>query len=807
MKNCLSKISLLILLCISSVSFSQIKTISYQFDPGANMREHVLDFERMRLWVEFEPEKGLVKGRITHFFTPIRENVDSFFLDAPGITIQSAKLNGTDIKFITGKEGVSFFPAKTLHWGEKDSLVIVYEATPRKGIYFIGWNGPKNLSRKQIWTQGQGIDNRHWFPCYDTPNDKLITEVYVKFNKEYKILSNGTKFPVKDNKDGTLTWHYKMQHPHASYLVMLGIGKYEIKESKSKSGVPLYMWYYPEWKDRVELTYKYSEKIFDFFESEIGVPYGWESYSNIPVQDFMFGAMENTTATLFGDFFLTDARSYNDRNYVAVNAHELAHQWFGDLVTARSSNSHWLQESFATHYNTIAERECFGQDHFDWVRRQACNSAIGVLDKKSISHSEASSTTIYQKGSQVLEMLKYVVGRNAYNKSIKRYLLTHKYSNVDSDDLLNAFQDELGEGLEWFWDQWVYKGGEPIYNVTAEDNLQDGNRFVAFTVTQVQPTSDIIGLFKMPIVFEVHYKDGSFDTKTEWIEKESHSVKIMNTNKKEIDYVLFDPNSKVMKTVYFTKPNDMLKAQALKSKYMIDRYDAVVAMKNLPADEKRKTLIDVYNANTFHGIKTEAASQLLGDNHPESLSLLKQALNDKDVQVRKGMVMNTKNIEPSLKNEYEDLLLDSSYQTIATVLEKLCFQFPENAGKYLDIVKDIEGTNGRNVKIKSLEIVATISNNNMAQIEPLTEYTSNSYEFITRSNAMGSLRKLNYFDEKVLANCIDASLSNNGRLSGPAVETIKYFYAQGRYKKLISETVKNRNSTAREKEILNKIIQ
>ena len=625
--------------------------IAYQFDAGAAMRDHVLDFERMRLWVEFEPEKGLVKGKITHFFTPIRQSVDSFFLDGPGIDVKEAKLNGQAINYKTNAEGISFFPTKPLKWDEKDSLSITYEAYPRKGIYFIGWNDPNNISRKQIWTQGQGIDNRHWFPCYDTPNDKLLTEVYVKFNKEYKILSNGTKFPVKDNKDGTLTWHYKMQHPHASYLVMLGIGKYDIKESKSKSGVPLYMWYYPEWKDRVELTYKYSETIFDYFENEIGVPYAWESYSNIPVQDFMFGAMENTTATLFGDFFFTDARGFNDRNYVAVNAHELAHQWFGDLITARSGNAHWLQESFATHYNTMAEKVCFGQDHFDYARRMACNAGIAVSDKKSISHSEASSTTIYQKGSQVLEMLKYVVGREAFNRSIKRYLLAHKYSNVDSDDLLNAFQDELGEGLEWFWDEWVYRGGEPVYAVNFADNLQGTNRVSEFTITQTHAVNDIIRLFKMPIVFEVHYKDGSIETKTEWIEKESHVVKLANKNNKDVDFVLFDPNSRVMKTVSFNKPFEMLKAQALKAPNMIDRYDAVAAMKNLPVEQKRNVLLEVYAKNSFHYIKTEIATQLLNDNSAEGKQLVKQALHDKDIQVRKNLCMNTKTIDVYKRQE------------------------------------------------------------------------------------------------------------------------------------------------------------
>ncbi len=796
-----------ILLLLTSETFAQ-KKISYQFDPGAAMREHNLDFESMRLWVEFEPEKGLVKGKITHFFTPIRAEVDSFYLDGPGITIKEAKLNGKDIKYKNDAGGISFFTEKKLKWGEKDSLSITYEAYPRKGLYFIGWNDPNNLSRKQIWTQGQGVDNRNWFPCYDTPNDKLLTEVYVKFNKDYKVLSNGVKLHEKDNTDGTKTWHYKMNHPHQSYLVMLGIGKYEIKESKSKSGVPMYSWYYPEWKNRVEWTYKYNEKIFDFMESEIGVPYQWETYSQIPVQDFMFGAMENTTATLFGDFFETDSRSYNDRNYVAVNAHELAHQWFGDFVSARSGNAHWLQESFATHYNTLAERECFGQDHFDWARRQASIAAINIQDKKSISHSETSSTIIYQKGSQVLEMLKYVVGREGYNKSVKRYLLAHKYSNVDSDDLLNAFQDELGYGLEWFWDEWVYKGGEPIYTISFDDFAgTDGKHVSQFVVTQTQAISDITGLFKMPINFEVHYADGTKDSKTEWIEKESHVVKILNPSNKKIDFVLFDPNSEIVKTVTFNKSIEMLKAQALRAPKMIDRYDAVFAMRKISTEQKRSVLEEVYTKNTFHALKAEAASQFLEDKSPEGINLVKKALTDADVQVRKAMLMATKNIEPSLLPEYEKLLLDSSYQTIATALEKLCSAFPENTQKYLDITKGIEGASGRNVICKWLEIAAANSNNDKKYCDQLIAYTSNSYEFLSRGNAMNALRKLNYFNEVALSSCINAALSSNGRLAGPASETIKYFYAQAQYKKLISDGIRNIRGSSQEKETLFRLLQ
>jgi len=608
----------------------------------------------------------------------------------------------------------------------------------------------------------------------------------------------------KEQKDGTILWHYKMSHPHTSYLVMLGIGKYDIKETRSASGVPLRQWYYPEWKDRYDYTYKYNEKIFNFLESEIGVPYGWESYSQIPVQDFMYGAMENTTATLFGDFFQTDARSYNDRNYVAVNAHELAHQWFGDMVSARAPNSQWLQESFATHYNITAERECFGQDHFDWARRQAYVSSINTADKKPIAHSAAPTSIIYQKGSVVLEMLKYITGREGFNRSVKRYLLAHKYENVDGGELLNAFQDELGMPLQWFWDEWVYRGGEPAYRVSYEDVTGGQNRYTQFIVTQTQPVNEVMGLFRMPIVFEVHYTDGTIDKKTEWIENETHIVKVPNSRKADISFVLFDPNSQVLKTVSFDKPFEMLRAQALHAPHMLDVYDAVCAMRGIAPDKKRDVLKQVYEASTYHAVKTEVATQLLGDKGSEDI--VRMALHDKDVQVRKGVITNTKTIEPSLLADYEPLLRDSSYITIATALEKLCAAFPVNTAKYLAATKGIEGTNGRNVLIKWLEI--SITEKPDATLEnQLVAYTSDSYEFVTRTNAMAALRRLNHFDETLLANCLKASLSANGRLAGPAAETVKYFYAQDKYKRQIADGIARSDVSGKDREVLGKLME
>ena len=794
---------LFLLFALGLQSRAQHYNVTRMYDPGNEMQDHNLDFTYMRLAVEFVPEQGLVKGNVTHFFSPVRDRVDSFFLNGPGIIVKSATLNKRKITYKITDDGIHFYPGHALRYGEKDSLNIVYEAYPRKGIYFIGWNDPENLSRKQIWTQGEGIDNRNWFPCYDWANDKLVTELLVKFPKGYKVLSNGVKVGEQELEDGTVLWHYKMSKPQASYLVMLGIGKYDIKATHSASGVPLYQWYYPEWKDRYGYTYKYNEKVFNFLESEIGVPYGWESYSQIPVQDFMYGAMENTTATLFGDFFQVDARSYNDRNYVSVNAHELAHQWFGDLVTGRAPNCMWLQESFATYYNLQAERECFGQDHFDWARRQAYQAAINTTDKKPISHSQTPSSNLYQKGSVVLEMLKSVTGHEEFKRAIKHYLLAHKYENVDGNELLDAFQDELGMPLQWFWDEWIYRGGEPDYKVSYDDITSGRNRYTQFVVSQVQPLNEVMGLFKMPFKFEVHYTDGTTDKKTEWIENETQIVKVPNKRSARISFVLFDPNSEVLKTVSFDKPFEMLKAQALHAPYMLDRYDAVCGMRNIAAEKKRALLRQVYKANSFYAIKTEIVSQLLDDKGSESI--IRMALHDKDVQVRKGVNTSTKKIAPSLMADYEPLLQDSSYITIAAALEKLCFNFPANTTRYLAATKGIEGTVGRNVLVKWLEISINYKAD-PAEINQLVNLTSQSYEFLTRTNAMAALKRLNYFDDKLLANCINACLSTNGRLAGPATETVKYFYAQDRYKQQITEGITGSRVSLKDKEVLNKLI-
>ncbi|HCQ28678.1 MAG TPA: hypothetical protein DIU39_00215, partial [Flavobacteriales bacterium] len=604
---------LFILLSTTVIAQKDFTTREYLDDPAWTPREHNVDFKHLLLNISFKPEEKKVIGEVTHTFVTIQKQVDTLFLDAPGIAILSAELDGETINFDIIPSGVVFRFKNPLKWKTQHNLHIHYEATPKKGLYFIGWDDPNNLSRKQIWTQGQGIDNRYWLPMYDEMNDKITSEVYVTFDSKYKVLSNGVLLQQKnDKKSGNTVWHYKMNHPHAPYLIMLGIGEYKIKTITSKGGVKINLWYYPEWENRVEKTYRYSAEMMDFFEKEIGVKYPWENYSQIPVQDFMYGAMENTTATLFGDFLFTDDRALLQREYLSVNAHELAHQWFGDYVTARSDAHHWLQESFATFYNWLIEREYYGQDHFDWNRRMAQINSLNASkkDDKQVMHSQSGSVRHYPKGAFVLHMLRQVVGRDEYNAAIKHYLQKHAYGNVDTEDLLTAFHETLGNSYDWFFEQWIYHGGEPHYKVSYSDVEKNGKKYHQFKVEQTQSVNRLVKLFKMPIKFRVVYKDGSKTDKTVWVENQYQEINIPAQKGKEVDFVLFDVNNNVLKDVTFDKPVEMLKSQALKAENMLDRYDAVKALSNLAVKEKMDLFQEIYNKEKFHAIKSEIVAQM-----------------------------------------------------------------------------------------------------------------------------------------------------------------------------------------------------
>ncbi|MUU78426.1 M1 family metallopeptidase [Winogradskyella endarachnes] len=432
----------IIYLCVLITSFSFAQQTDY------------VDFEKLEATIGFEVDSSKVMGAGTYTFK-ILQSVDSIFIDARNFEFKSVELinqSTENFNFINSSD--KLWLKYNFQKGETYLLSFDYEAYPEKAIYFT-----KQNNEIQIWTQGQGKYTSNWLPSFDDVNEKVEFDLNIVFDDGYEVLSNGKYVSSKRlNHIGKKQYEFDMKKPMSSYLVALAIGKYNKKTETSKSGIPLEYYYYPEDSLKFEPTYRYSKQMFDFLEEEIGVPYPWQNYKQVPVHDFLYSGMENTSLTIFSDAFVVDSIGFNDRNYVNVNAHELAHQWFGDLVTAKSGKHHWLQEGFATYYALLAERDIFGDDYFyfkllqnvlDLSRQDLTGNGTSLLDEK------ASSLTFYQRGAFVLHALKYKVGDAVFKKAVKNYLTKYQFSNVETKDFIAEVQKLYGKSLTSFVNYWI----------------------------------------------------------------------------------------------------------------------------------------------------------------------------------------------------------------------------------------------------------------------------------------------------------------------------------------------------------------
>ena len=423
----------------------------FSFRGYAQQTDYV-DFKTAKITIGIIPDSSKVMGMVDYEFK-ILKPADSIYINAVNMNFNNVFIVNNKVSY--RNDGKKLWLKSSF---KKDSLYNVsfnYYAYPKKALYYIDWeNAGKN---QQIWTQGQGKYTSNWLPSIDDMNDKMVFDLTVTFDKQHEVIANG-KLTSKQFSDSTTTWHYQMIEPMSSYLVALAIGKYNKKTEYSKSSIPLEMYYYPEDSLKVEPTYRYTKQMFDFLEDEIGVSYPWQNYKQVPVKDFLYAGMENTSVTFFSDGFVIDSIAFIDKNYVNVNAHELAHQWFGDLVTEQSGTHHWLQEGFATYYALLAEREIFGEDHYYWklyeyaqelLQQDEVGQGTILLDPK------ASSLTFYKQGAWALHVLREYVGDVNFKKAVKNYLKEYEFKNVETKDFLVAVEKVSRKDLKAFTELWL----------------------------------------------------------------------------------------------------------------------------------------------------------------------------------------------------------------------------------------------------------------------------------------------------------------------------------------------------------------
>lgn len=410
-----------------------------------------VDFTHLKASLQPDAATKSISGNVVYEFE-VKSAIDTIRIDAKNMDFNEVVLNSKSVPFQNNNKELLLFEGFKLG---KNTLSFHYKATPKQTLYFVGEG-----DQLQIWTQGQGKYTSHWLPSFDDVNEKMVFSFTLTFDADFTVLANGVlkKSSLKNNLK---TWQYAMEKPMSSYLAMMAIGHFIQQQEKAKSGTALEFYLDQNDGDKFEPTYRHSKAIFDYFEKETGLNYPWKVYRQVPVRDFLYAGMENTTSTIFAQDMVIDAIGFNDRNYVNVNAHELAHQWFGDLVTAQSGKHHWLQEGFATYYAWLAERQVFGEDYFYYqlyksalqLRNAAKTDTIPVLNEK------ASSLSFYQKGGWALHVIREAIGEKAFAKAVKNYLKKYQFRNVETDDFLNEVKSVSGFDTEKFKKDWLENPG------------------------------------------------------------------------------------------------------------------------------------------------------------------------------------------------------------------------------------------------------------------------------------------------------------------------------------------------------------
>ncbi len=423
----------------------------------------IVDFIRVEAQVKPIYSEKKVLGTATYTFQTL-QRCDSIFLDA--VDVNLLKVNSKKKISITSTNKKiwlvsNFIPYKTY------TVSFSYDATPKQALYFTG---------DQIWTQGQGKYTSHWLPSLDDMNDKIEFDLSIVAPKDKIVIANGNLLNIIE-KGNLKTWEFDMKKPMSSYLVAFAVGDFEKKELTSTSDIPIELYYNNLVSNKVESTYRYTTAIFDYLETEIGVPYPWQNYKQVPVHDFMYAGMENTTATFFSEAFVVDSIGFSDRNYVNINAHELAHQWFGNYITETEGTHHWLHEGFATYFALLAERQIFGDDYYYWKLFQSAEQLASISNEgkgESLLNPNSSSLTFYEKGAWALHILKEKVGEEIFKTAIKNYLEKYQFKNVTTDDFISEVEKVYGEKLTDFKSDWLQQSAfktEQAYQSLMRSNF------------------------------------------------------------------------------------------------------------------------------------------------------------------------------------------------------------------------------------------------------------------------------------------------------------------------------------------------
>ncbi len=605
--------------------------------------ERTFQLLHLRLDLVIDDATKSVTGTATHRLAAINDGLkevafDQYELDIRGVKDDAGK--ALDFEVI-GEQLLVRLP-RARKAGVPFEIRIRYSASPRKGMFFPAPDPGYPEKPRIVWTQGEEMDNRSWYPSYDYPNQKFTTEILATVHERYKVVANGHLVAEKhDAARHTRTFHWLQDKPHPNYLVALVVGEWDSKEWDA-DGVPVQAFVPKGMGKAIDLCFSRVPAMVKFFGRATGLKFPWDKYAQACVPDFTFGGMENTSLTILHEYCLTDEHAYPDYNSDALLSHELAHQWFGDYLTCKSWGHLWLNESFADYFECLWWEEHYGRDdfilHLGEIREDYYEEADKEYKRPIVTHrfvdaEDMLDSHTYNKGCSVLHMLRTVLGDELWWKGIAHYVKKHALSNVETTDFRVALEEATGKSLGWFFEEWLDGAGHPEYEVSW--SWDAAAKQVELKVKQTQEVKDGVPLFTMPVAVELATDDRVW-RQTLQVDRAEQTFRIAAAERPKA--VLFDPDGALLKKLTFKKEEDELLWQLAHAKTIWSRIEAADGLgRFVGSDEVAAALGKALAKDRHWGVRRAAAGALGGVGTVAARDLLLQSLEGQDSRVRLGI--------------------------------------------------------------------------------------------------------------------------------------------------------------------------
>jgi aminopeptidase N len=653
-----------------------IPSVGRADEPYARSRDYDLEDLHTHLW--FNLDQRQVRGEVTESIAALRDNVSELQFDSVDLTIDAVTVDGRVAKF-------SLTPAKLVvilehpaARGEHHEILIHYHGQPKKGLYFVLPDKNYPQQAREVWTQGEAEDTRYYIPLYDYPNDRTTSEMIVTVPAGWITVSNGRLVGVKDEPDGMKTWDWKQSETLSTYLISMVAGEF-VERDDSWHGMPL-RYVVPRGEEStIEPTFERTKQMLDLFASKLGVPYPWAQYAQTSVDDFVATGMENTSATTLTTHSLVNPRLALEDHDGAdeVTSHELAHQWFGDLVTCKDWANLWLNEGFADYFQRVWSERRFGvddaefafwRDQNEWFRQPRLYPVPIV--SRDFEDSTEYQDNVYDKAGWVLRMLREKLGDDDFFRALHHYLDVNRGQNVVSADLQKAVEQATSVNVDKFFDQWIYGAGAPKFDVSYTHD--PAAREVKLSVQQTQKVEGRVGLFDVPVDVEIATANG----------RETHSIAVNQASQTftfPVDgpplMVIFDRGDKILKAVSFKRDPGALVYQLKNAETTPDRSEAAVALGNLKSDPNAVAALgDAAQHDPFWGVRVEALEGLGRIGGPDAEKQILAVAGDPTPWVRDVAVRELGNFkeDASLPSKLSDIAAsDAAYRVRTAALGAL----------------------------------------------------------------------------------------------------------------------------------------